>query len=102
MTAVVSLSVLGVLSLTAGVAAILLCYLKSPEKTPIVLVSMFIIKVQYQFYCECKQGNFKYTFLTIVVLTFPVNTRNDQYDKTFLLLVLLPSPSDLSSEIPFE
>lgn len=53
MTAVVCLSVLGVLGCAAVMATITLCYLKRPEKTPVALVSMSIIEFEYQFYCEC-------------------------------------------------
>lgn len=49
MTAVVSLSVLGVLGFIAVMATITLCYLKRPEKTPFALVSMFIIELECQF-----------------------------------------------------
>lgn len=43
--AVTSLSILGVLAFAAIMATILLCYLRSPEKTPAVLVSILNYKI---------------------------------------------------------
>lgn len=53
-TAVVALSALGVLAFAAAMVTITLCYLRRPEKTPVVLVSMLITKCQQFRYIELR------------------------------------------------
>lgn len=55
-----ALSALGVLAFAAATATITLCYLRRPEKTPVVLVSMLITKL------ECQQ--FKYIQLHYILM----------------------------------